>query len=96
MELPVSSANPAAPAARIPCVGPSGRGEASVVGWESSRAGAGSSRREREGGGVCAQLGKTANVMRSKLQRGGDGNGCFSKKKKDKKRDLVNNGCSEV
>lgn len=37
LELPVSSANPPAPAARIPCVGPSGRGEVSVVGWEHTQ-----------------------------------------------------------
>lgn len=55
------------------------------MGWESSvpRAGAGSSRREQEGGGVCAHGLFSANVMRSKLQRERerDGNGCFSKKK---------------
>lgn len=70
-----------------------------MVGWESSvpRAGAGSSRREWEGGGACAHGLFSADVMRSRLQRERerDGNGCFSKKK-DKTRDLVYNGCSEV
>lgn len=55
-----------------------------MVGWESSvpRAGAGSSRREQEGGGVCAHGLFSANVMRSKLQREREmGMGVSAKKK---------------
>lgn len=70
-----------------------------MVGWESSvpRAGAGSSRREWEGGGVCAHglfFCKCDEEQTSEREREmGMG---VSAKKKDKTRDLVYNGCSEV